>query len=163
MGASDGLHRGRHPRQRRRQRRTSTTIHFEAGPHREGQGLLRQAGHRPRFRSGRASKRSSDNLGPLLEFVEPHQGKIEAMQWGGGPISLLITDAPKRVPAISAVLTNSATRCSPARSWRGRISATSRATRFRRASIGCAIISSSSRPWCRDDAGLPREVAVEPC
>jgi hypothetical protein len=47
-----------------------------------------------------------DNLGPLLEYVEPHQGKIEAMNWTGGPISLLVTDAPKRVPAISAVLTN---------------------------------------------------------
>jgi hypothetical protein len=28
------------------------------------------------------------------------------MQWPGAPISLLVTDAPKRVPAISAVLTN---------------------------------------------------------
>src|SRR5690349_18323981 len=44
------------------------------------------------------------NLGPLMEFVEPHQGKIEQMQWGDEPIALLITDAPKRVPAISAVL-----------------------------------------------------------
>ena len=45
-----------------------------------------------------------DNLGPLMQFVQPHQGKIEAMQWDRGPISLLVTDAPKRVPAISAVL-----------------------------------------------------------
>jgi hypothetical protein len=45
-----------------------------------------------------------ENLGPLLSYVEPHQGKIEAMHWTGGPISLLVTDAPKRVPAISAVL-----------------------------------------------------------
>lgn len=45
------------------------------------------------------------NLGPLLEYVEPHQGKIEAMEWTGGPIALLVTDAPKRVPAISSVLT----------------------------------------------------------
>jgi hypothetical protein len=45
------------------------------------------------------------NLGPLLSYVEPHQGKIEAMRWTGGPISLLVTDAPKRVPAISSVLT----------------------------------------------------------
>jgi hypothetical protein len=45
------------------------------------------------------------NLGPLMEFVEPHQGKIEQMQWGDEPIALLITDAPKRVPAISSVLT----------------------------------------------------------
>jgi hypothetical protein len=46
-----------------------------------------------------------DNLGPLMEFVEPHQGKIENMTWGSEPIALLVTDAPKRVPAISAVLT----------------------------------------------------------
>jgi hypothetical protein len=45
------------------------------------------------------------NLGPLMEFVEPHQGKIEQMQWGDEPIALLVTDAPKRVPAVSAVLT----------------------------------------------------------
>ncbi len=45
------------------------------------------------------------NLGPLMEFVEPHQGKIEQMAWGDEPIALLVTDAPKRVPAISAVLT----------------------------------------------------------
>jgi predicted O-methyltransferase YrrM len=46
-----------------------------------------------------------DNLGPLLEYVEPHPGQIEQMRWGKEPISLLVTDAPKRVPAISAVLT----------------------------------------------------------
>jgi hypothetical protein len=46
-----------------------------------------------------------DNLGPLMELVEPHQGKIEQMTWGNEPIGLLVTDAPKRVPAISAVLT----------------------------------------------------------
>lgn len=46
-----------------------------------------------------------ENLGPLMEYVEPHPGQIEAMRWGNEPISLLVTDAPKRVPAISAVLT----------------------------------------------------------
>jgi hypothetical protein len=46
-----------------------------------------------------------DNLGPLMAHIEPHQGKIEQMQWGNEPIALLITDAPKRVPAISSVLT----------------------------------------------------------
>lgn len=45
------------------------------------------------------------NLGPLLGYVEAHPGKIEQMEWGAEPISLLVTDAPKRVPAISAVLT----------------------------------------------------------
>lgn len=47
----------------------------------------------------------TDNLGPLMEFVEPHQGQIEKLKWDGDPIALLVTDAPKRVPAISAVLT----------------------------------------------------------
>jgi hypothetical protein len=46
-----------------------------------------------------------NNLGPLMQFVEPHQGQIEQMKWGDEPIALLITDAPKRVPAISTVLT----------------------------------------------------------
>lgn len=45
------------------------------------------------------------NLGPLIAYAEPHQGQIERMKWGGGPIALLVTDAPKRVPQISAVLT----------------------------------------------------------
>lgn len=45
------------------------------------------------------------NLGPLLEYLEAHQGKIEQMAWGKEPIALLVTDAPKRVPAISSVLT----------------------------------------------------------
>lgn len=46
-----------------------------------------------------------DNLGSLNEFVEPHQGQIEDLKWGSEKIALLITDAPKRVPAISNVLT----------------------------------------------------------
>ena len=44
------------------------------------------------------------NLGPLLDFVDVHQGQIEALEWNGTPISVLITDAPKRVPQISSVL-----------------------------------------------------------
>ena len=46
-----------------------------------------------------------DNLGPLIKYVEPHAGQIENMQWDGKPIALMVTDAPKRVPAISSVLT----------------------------------------------------------
>jgi hypothetical protein len=46
-----------------------------------------------------------ENLGPLIEYVEPHAGQIENMQWDGSPIALMVTDAPKRVPAISSVLT----------------------------------------------------------
>lgn len=45
------------------------------------------------------------NLGPLADHVETHQGEIARMSWRDGPISVLITDAPKRVPEISAVLT----------------------------------------------------------
>jgi hypothetical protein len=47
----------------------------------------------------------TDNLGPLIDYVEPHAGQIENMQWDDKPIALLVTDAPKRVPAISSVLT----------------------------------------------------------
>lgn len=46
-----------------------------------------------------------ENLGRLIEYVEPHQGQIEQLRWGKKPVSLLITDAPKRVPQISPVLT----------------------------------------------------------
>lgn len=45
------------------------------------------------------------NLGPLMAHVEPHKGQIEDMEWSGEPIAVLVTDAPKRVPQISAVLT----------------------------------------------------------
>lgn len=45
------------------------------------------------------------NLGPLLDHVDIHKGQIEDIRWDGAPIALLITDAPKRVPQISPVLT----------------------------------------------------------
>ena len=45
------------------------------------------------------------NLGDLMALVEPHQGQIENLKWTGESIAVLITDAPKRVPQISAVLT----------------------------------------------------------
>jgi hypothetical protein len=45
------------------------------------------------------------NLGDLMRHVRAHRGLIEQMEWDGGPIAVLITDAPKRVPQISAVLT----------------------------------------------------------
>lgn len=45
-------------------------------------------------------------LGPLMEYVEPHRGEIEKASWGNDPIALIVNDAPKRVPAISAMLTN---------------------------------------------------------
>jgi hypothetical protein len=44
------------------------------------------------------------NLGELIRHVRLHPGMIEAMEWDDWPIALLITDAPKRVPQISAVL-----------------------------------------------------------
>jgi hypothetical protein len=46
-----------------------------------------------------------ENLGRLIEYVEPHQGQIENLKWRDGPVALMVTDAPKRVPQISAVLT----------------------------------------------------------
>jgi hypothetical protein len=48
------------------------------------------------------------NLGGLMKFVGPRQGQIEQtikQPWTKDSVSLLITDAPKRVPQISAVLT----------------------------------------------------------
>lgn len=45
-------------------------------------------------------------LGPLFEYVEPHRGEIEDARWGDDPIALIVNDAPKRVPAISSMLTN---------------------------------------------------------
>jgi hypothetical protein len=45
------------------------------------------------------------NLGPLLQYVEPTRAEIGGIKWNGGPVSVLICDAPKRVREISAVLT----------------------------------------------------------
>jgi hypothetical protein len=45
------------------------------------------------------------NLGGLVKFVEPHQGRIENLEWDDEPISVLVTDAPKRVGVISPMLT----------------------------------------------------------
>jgi len=45
------------------------------------------------------------NLGPLLAHVDIHKCQIEKLKWTGGNVALMITDAPKRVPAISPVLT----------------------------------------------------------
>lgn len=46
------------------------------------------------------------NMGPLMEYIEPHKGSIESAKWGDDPIGLIVNDALKRVPALSAVLTN---------------------------------------------------------
>jgi hypothetical protein len=45
-------------------------------------------------------------LGPLMQYVEPHKGEIANAKWSGEPVALIVNDAPKRVPAISAMLTN---------------------------------------------------------
>jgi hypothetical protein len=45
------------------------------------------------------------NLGELISFVDVKRGEISAIKWGSEPIALLVTDAPKRVPEISTVLT----------------------------------------------------------
>lgn len=44
------------------------------------------------------------NLGPLLKHLIVHKTEIDGIVWDGGPIALLITDAPKRVPQIASVL-----------------------------------------------------------
>lgn len=55
---------------------------------------------------GDAFEAFKNYLGPLFEYVEPHRGEIENARWGDDPIGLIVNDAPKRVPAISAMLTN---------------------------------------------------------
>lgn len=46
------------------------------------------------------------NLGPLKDHVVPYQGEIRDMTWSvDAPIAVLITDAPKRVPAIVSIMT----------------------------------------------------------
>ncbi len=40
----------------------------------------------------------------MVEYVEPHQCEINSLQWTGGPIAVLVTDAPKRVPEISSIM-----------------------------------------------------------
>jgi hypothetical protein len=55
---------------------------------------------------GDAEPRFRQNLGPLIDHCEVHNGEIVGAKWGDEPIALIISDAPKRVPAISAVLTN---------------------------------------------------------
>lgn len=63
------------------------------------------AKHETSIPTGPSLEQFRANLGPLLDHVEVHQGLIEDMTWTGGPIAVLITDAPKRVPQISPVLT----------------------------------------------------------
>jgi hypothetical protein len=46
------------------------------------------------------------NMGPLLDHVIVHKGQIEEARWDHERIGLIVFDAPKRRPAISAVLTN---------------------------------------------------------
>lgn len=55
---------------------------------------------------GDAFDRFKQNMGDLFQFIEPHQGEIAQVKWGKEPIALIVNDAPKRVDAISAVLTN---------------------------------------------------------
>jgi hypothetical protein len=44
------------------------------------------------------------NLGPLIDLCEIHRGEISHLIWRGGPIALLVMDAPKRRREISRVL-----------------------------------------------------------
>lgn len=45
------------------------------------------------------------NLGPLIELVDVHRGEITNVLWRGGPIAMMVMDAPKRRKEISRVLT----------------------------------------------------------
>lgn len=45
------------------------------------------------------------HLGPLLDHVDTHTAEVGKITWSGGPVSLLVCDAPKRLPEISKVLT----------------------------------------------------------
>lgn len=47
----------------------------------------------------------NQNLGPLLAHVAVHMGELNHFAWKGGRIALLVSDAPKRIPEISRVLT----------------------------------------------------------
>lgn len=71
------------------------------------------AKHEKPIPTGPSLEQFKANLGPLLDYVEIHHGQIEDMKWGGEPIAVLITDAPKRVPAISPVLTTLRTALQP--------------------------------------------------
>jgi hypothetical protein len=62
--------------------------------------------HEKPIPTGPSLEQFKANLGPLLAYVKIHHGQIEDQSWNGERIAVLITDAPKRVPAISAVLTN---------------------------------------------------------
>lgn len=55
---------------------------------------------------GDAFEAFKNYLGPLFQYVESHRGEIEDARWGDEPIALIVNDAPKRIPAISAMLTN---------------------------------------------------------
>jgi hypothetical protein len=44
-------------------------------------------------------------LGPLLAHVATHAQDVKAIRWTGGQVSLLVCDAPKRIPEIATVLT----------------------------------------------------------
>jgi hypothetical protein len=45
------------------------------------------------------------NLGELSPFVKAYRGEIGEIEWDDKRIAILVCDAPKRVPAISAVMT----------------------------------------------------------
>jgi methyltransferase family protein len=55
---------------------------------------------------GDAFEQFKKNLGPLMQYVEPHKGEISNQKWDGGPIALIVNDAPKRARVISAMLAN---------------------------------------------------------
>lgn len=53
-------------------------------------------------------------LGDLLPYVEVHQSELKSIAWPHGrPVSLLVCDAPKRIPEISIVLSTFAEALKP--------------------------------------------------
>jgi hypothetical protein len=55
---------------------------------------------------GPSFEQFKQNLGPLLDYLIVHKGEIGNAVWGHDPIGCIVFDAPKRIPTISAVLTN---------------------------------------------------------
>jgi hypothetical protein len=45
------------------------------------------------------------NMGPLLAHMDVHADELAKLAWSGGPVSLLVCDAPKRIREIALVLT----------------------------------------------------------
>lgn len=86
---------------------------FQSKPGHEGKVRAFYAKHGGSIPMGPCLEQFTRNLGGLIRHVEVYRGQIEDMVWTGEPIAVLITDAPKRVPQISPVLTKLRTALRP--------------------------------------------------